>query len=74
MYYFINASGIRAGAMRAVDRKEVGRPKGISPLFVMPEYRNPGCAQRAIALAEKIHGDPSWESGTVLQEKGNCHL
>ncbi|MDY5807518.1 MAG: hypothetical protein SPM04_08260 [Lachnospira sp.] len=33
-----------------------------------------GIAQRAIELAEEIHGSSDWELVTILQEEGNCHL
>ncbi len=52
-YYFIIANGIAAGAIRVVDQHEYGVTKRISPVFVMPEYRNRGLAQKAIKLAEK---------------------
>ena len=48
--------------------------KRISPLFVLPEYRNQGIAQQAIKLAEELYGDKDWMLGTILQEKRNCHL
>lgn len=73
-YYFIEVDGIAAGAVRVVDKKEAGAPKRISPIFIMPEYRNRGYAQRAIQLAEKIHGNSNWELDTILQEAGNCYL
>ncbi len=62
------------GAIRIVDEKEEGKAKRISPVFVMPEYRNKGYAQKAMQLAEEIHGSSNWELDTILQEKGNCHL
>lgn len=40
----------------------------------MKEYRGNGYAQKAIQLAEEIHGSSNWELDTILQEKGNCHL
>ena len=48
--------------------------KKISPLFVMPEYRGKGVAQRALQTVENIHGSTNWQLDTILQEKGNCHL
>lgn len=62
------------GAMRVDDKKEDGKPKRISPIFVMLPYRNRGIAQAAITEAEKIHGESNWELTTILQEAGNCHL
>ena len=73
-YYYITADHIKVGAIRVVDRHEEGAAKRISPIFIMPEYRNKGFAQRAIQLAEEIHGRSNWELDTILQEKGNCHL
>ena len=40
----------------------------------MKEFRGRGYAQKAIQLAEEIHGSSRWELDTILQEKGNCHL
>jgi len=73
-YYFIEVEGNTVGAIRIVDEKEEGKAKRISPVFVMPEYRNKGYAQKAIQLAEEIHGSSNWELDTILQEKGNCYL
>ena len=73
-YYFIQADDDIVGAIRVVDKKEEGTAKRISPIFVMPQYRNKGFAQKAILEAEKIHGAVQWELDTILQEKGNCHL
>ncbi len=73
-YYFIEVEGNTVGAIRIVDEKEEGKAKRISPVFVMPEYRNKGYAQKAMQLAEEIHGSSNWELDTILQEKGNCHL
>ena len=73
-YYFIEADNIIVGAIRVVDRHEAGKTKRISPVFVMQEYRNKGLAQKAMILAEEIHGCSHWELDTILQEKGNCYL
>ena len=73
-YYFIIANGIAAGAIRIVDKHEYGVTKRISPVFVMPEYRNRGLAQKAIKLAEEKHGCSNWELETILEEKENCYL
>ncbi|MGN0798867.1 MAG: GNAT family N-acetyltransferase [Christensenellales bacterium] len=73
-YYFIKADNKDVGAIRIVDRKETGIAKRISPVFIMPEYRNKGYAQKAIQAAEEIHGSSDWELDTILQEKGNCYL
>ena len=73
-YYFIIANGIAAGAIRVVDKHEYSVTKRISPVFVMPEYRNRGLAQKAIKLAEEKHGCSNWELETILEEKENCYL
>ena len=73
-YYFIEADNTTVGAIRVVDRHEAGKTKRISPDFVMQEYRNKGLAQKAMILAEEIHGCSHWELDTILQEKGNCYL
>lgn len=73
-FYFIKVDNTITGAIRIVDTKENDKAKRISPVFVMPQYRNKGIAQKAILEAERIHGDSNWELETILQEKGNCHL
>ena len=73
-YYFIEADGIKVGAIRVIDVKKPDKPKRISPVFILKQYRNKGYAQTAIKLVEEIHGSKNWELDTILQEKGNCHL
>ena len=73
-YYYIKVGDTKVGAIRVIDKSEEGKGKRISPIFILPEYRNKGFAQKAIQLAEKIHGKSNWELETILQEKGNCHL
>ena len=73
-YYFIEADNTTVGAIRVVDKHEAGKTKRISPIFVMQEHRNKGLAQKAMILAEEIHGCSDWELDTILQEKGNCYL
>lgn len=73
-YYYIQVDNDIAGAIRVVDKKEDKQAKRISPIFIMPQYRNRGIAQKAILEAEKIHGASHWELDTILQEEGNCHL
>jgi RimJ/RimL family protein N-acetyltransferase len=72
-YYFIMADEEKAGVIRVVDKKD-GSRKRISPIWIMPEYRNKGYAQQAILEAEKIYGSDHWCLDTILQEKGNLHL
>ncbi len=73
-YYFIQVEDTVVGAIRVIDMKEPNKSKRISPIFIMPPYRNKGIAQKAILEAERIHGNSNWELDTILQESGNCHL
>lgn len=73
-YYFIEVDHTAVGAIRVIHRKEEKAAKRISPIFILKAYRNRGYAQKAIQLAEEIHGASNWELDTILQEKGNCHL
>lgn len=73
-YYFITADDIKVGVIRIVDCKDGVTRKRISPIFIMPAYRNKGYAQRAIEEAEHIHGKRFWKLDTILQESSNCYL
>lgn len=73
-YYFICVDTQKVGAIRIVDKKEDGKNKRISPIFVLPQFRGQGIAQKAILLCEEIHGKTGWELDTILQEPKNCHL
>lgn len=73
-YYFICFQNQRVGAIRIVDKKEEGKNKRISPLFILPAFWGQGIAQRAIEMCEEIHGKEHWELDTILQEPKNCHL
>lgn len=73
-YYYIRENGRNVGAVRVVDKQEKGTPKRISPIFIMPAYRNRGIAQKAILAVEELHGASNWELDTIMQEKGNCYL
>ncbi len=73
-FYFICAGPQKAGAIRIVNKKEEGKKKRISPLFILPEFQGEGIAQKAIRLCEEIHGADKWELETILQEPKNCHL
>ncbi len=72
-YYYIDAGNCTVGAIRVINLKDQNSKK-ISPIFIMPEYRNRGYAQGAILEAEKLHGKDNWELATIMQEAGNCHL
>ena len=73
-YYCIRENGVDVGAVRVVDKGDPRISKRISPLFVLPAYRNRGAAQWAIRAVEERHGSSGWEMETILQEKGNCYL
>ena len=73
-YYFITANDEKVGVIRVVDHKDGTTRKRISPIFIMPEYRNKGYAQQAIIESERIHGKNHWKLDTILQGKGNCYL
>lgn len=73
-FYMIMAEDTCVGAIRIIDDKKENIRKRISPLFILPEFRNRGYAQKAIAEVEKIHGGNNWSLDTILQEKGNCAL
>ena len=73
-YYYIVVDGVKIGGIRVVNNHDENVPKRISPIFIMKEHRNKGYAQKAIALAEKLHGCHNWELDTILQEQGNCYL
>ena len=73
-YYFICSDGKKVGAVRIVDKKEPGKNKRISPIFILPEFQGQGIAQTAIRLCEEIHGSGQWELDTILQEEKNCYL
>ena len=72
-FYFIRVDGVNVGAIRIVDKKD-GSRKTLSPLFILPEYRNRGYATSAVKEAEKIHGTEGWQLDTVLQERATCRL
>ena len=72
-FYLIKSDETVVGAIRVVDKKN-GNVKRISPIFILPEYRNQGFAQAAIKAAEEIHGADNWALDTILQEKVNCYI
>lgn len=73
-YYLLESEGEMVGAIRVVDKQEAGKRKRISPLFILPKYRNKGLAQQAMLAVEELHGSIGWELDTILQEEGNCRL
>ncbi len=70
-FYLIKFENDFVGGVRVVVKNNLKR---ISPLFVLPQYRNKGIAQNAISELEKIHGKENWELETILNEKINEHL
>lgn len=72
--YFIIVNGEKVGAIRVIDKRRADDNKRISPLFILPGFRNNGYAQAAIKAVEEIHGADGWELDTILQEAGNCRL
>ena len=73
-YYFICIGQEKVGAIRIVDKKEAGKNKRISPIFILPEFQGKGIAQEAIRLCEEMHGNGNWELDTIMQEPRNCYL
>lgn len=72
-YYFIMDDDLAVGAVRVVNKSD-GSRKRISPIWIMPEFRNKGYAQQAFVQIEKIYGTDNWCLDTILQEEGNIHL
>ena len=72
-YYFIMENEVSVGAVRVINKAD-GSRKRISPIWIMPEFRNKGYAQQAFVEIEKIYGSDNWCLDTILQEKGNIHL
>lgn len=73
-YYFVMAGDMVVGGVRVKDGKDPGKPKSISPLFILPEHQNRGYAQQALRAVERVHGEHHWRLDTILEEPGNCHL
>lgn len=73
-FYFICIGQQKVGAIRIIDKKEDGKNKRISPIFILPKFQGKGIAQKAIQLCEELHGNENWELDTIMQEPKNCHL
>lgn len=73
-FYLMKLGDAFVGAIRVIDKKDDAKNKRISPIFIIPEFRNRGLAQAAITAVEEIHGKDNWELDTILQEEGNCYL
>ena len=72
-YYFIIKNNEKVGAVRVIDKKD-GSRKRISPIWIMPVFRNQGRGQLAIRELEKTYGSHHWRLDTILQEQGNIYL
>ena len=72
-YYFIIRNNEKVGVIRVINKKD-GSRKRISPIWIIPAYRNQGLAQLAIREVEKIYGSQHWQLDTILQEQGNIYL
>ena len=70
-FYLIKFENDFVGGVRIVVKND---HKRISPLFVLPRYRNKGIAQAAISKLEEIFGAKNWELETISAEKINRHL
>ena len=74
IYYLIKMDKEIVGAIRVLELDE-GKKCRISPIFVLPQFQNKGIGQRAMQLAETLYPNAAkWVLGTILEEKGNCHL
>lgn len=78
-YYIIKWNNEVVGAIRVIDKKRrfwkrIKDYKVISPIFILPQYRNKGIAQEVFKKIEEIHGTTHWKLTTILEEKRNCHL
>ncbi|MBQ3564871.1 MAG: GNAT family N-acetyltransferase [Alphaproteobacteria bacterium] len=70
-FYLIKFGNNFVGGIRIVIKNG---HKRISPLFVLPKYRNKGIAQEAISELERIYGEDNWELKTIQAEKISKHL
>ena len=72
-YYFITRNNEKVGAVRVMDKKD-GSRKRITPIWIMPNFRNQGLAQLAMREVEKLYDSHHWQLDTILQEQGNIYL
>ena len=70
-FYLIKFGNNFVGGIRIVIKNG---HKRISPLFILPKYRNKGIAQEAISKLERIYGKDNWELETIQAEKISKHL
>ena len=72
-YYFIIRNNEKVGVVRVIDKND-GSRKRISPIWIMPAFRNQGLTQLAMKEVENIYGSHHWQLDTILQEQGNIYL
>ncbi|NHQ87359.1 GNAT family N-acetyltransferase [Iodobacter sp. HSC-16F04] len=73
-YFLIYFGTVLAGAIRIQKniKEEICR---ISPVFILPEYRNKGISQKVFEIIEsKYKPRNGWQLDTILEEAGNCYL
>ena len=73
-YYFIKVDDTKVGAIRVVDKCEEGKAKRISPIFIMPEYRNKGLKTRFFDTHRQMLGFVMKSGYTIasIYWKGVC--
>lgn len=71
-YYFITDDDVKVGVIRIFFADDGW--KKVSPIFVLPQFRNKGYAQKAMLLTEEIYGSGHWFLDTLKEEPSLCHL
>lgn len=72
-YYIIKSLEVAVGGIRIV--KMANKTYRVNPIFILPEHKGKGIAQKVFAMIEQIYDDAkSWEAEIILQEEGTCHL
>ncbi len=65
-FYYIEYNEKTVGAIRIVNKGESCR---VSPVFIMPDFRDCGYASAAMRIAETLYPDVRiWELDTIMQE------
>ena len=72
-YYFIVLNDkVKIGAIRIIQEEKSCR---ISPMFILPEYRNNGYAKEALRKAEELFEKvDDWYLDTIKEEPKLCSL
>ena len=75
-YYFVVKDGARVGVINVGHNDpEEKHVSFISPLFILPEYRNKGYGYVAIMKSFELYPDvTTWKLETIKEEPANCHL